>query len=250
MTKTRQSIRHLPVDKIAPHPGNVREDLGDLTELAATIREHGILQPLTVTEHPTDYERFLLLAGHRRLAAAKLVGVDAVPVIIRHGLDYEDAEQLVVMLVENCQRQDLNPIERAEAYAALRNKGVSMPEIARRTGATASTVAYHLRLLDLPETERELIRSGARAASRALSDAAAERQQARLQRAGRPVGRPKGRTTTPYFSKSHALSERAAAVCGHRGVPKVGGVACGPCWEHVIRADEREHLTDNQQEAS
>lgn len=233
--KPRQSIKHAPVDKIAPHPGNVREDLGDLDELALSIQEHGILQPLTVTEHPTDYEKYLLLAGHRRLAAACLAGLTTVPVIVRHGLDYDDAEQLVVMLVENCQRRDLNPIERGEAYEALRARGITPVEIARRTGTPASTVAYHLRLLDLPEDECEQIRAGARSASRAMADAAAQRQEERVRQAGRPVGRPKGRATTPYFSHAHPLAERAR--CTHRGVPKVGGVGCGPCWEQAIRDD-------------
>src|SRR5689334_8869251 len=124
----RQTVTHLTVEQLAEHPGNIRDDLGDLEDMARSIREHGILQPLTVTEGAGD--KFLLLAGHRRLAAARLVGMKHVPVVIRHGVS-EVSDQLVLMLVENCQRRDLNPIEKAEAFGALRNRGLSVTEIAR-----------------------------------------------------------------------------------------------------------------------
>lgn len=230
----KQTVTHLPVEALVAHPGNIRDDLGDLTELAASIREHGILQPLTVTEHPAS--GFLLIAGHRRLSAAVMAGVQRVPVIIRHGVD-DTGDQLVLMLVENCHRRDLNPMERADAYDALRNRGLTPRDIAQRTGSPTSTVTYFLRLLDLPQEDQDEIRAGNLAVSRALAAAAAERQEERLRAEGRPVGRPKGRKTTPHFSAKHPLSDTARRLCSHRGRPKVGEVACGPCWEAVIRAD-------------
>jgi ParB family chromosome partitioning protein len=133
---SRQSVTHLPVDDLFAHPGNVRDDLGDLTDMASSIREHGILQPLTVTERPEGGH--LVLAGHRRLAAARLAGLSRVPVVIRHDVAELD-EHLVLMLVENTQRRDLNPMERAEAYDALRNAGLTLSEVARRTGTTPTT---------------------------------------------------------------------------------------------------------------
>lgn len=234
--RARQTVAHVPIGRLTAHPANIRDGLGDLTELALSIVEHGILQPLTATEDLDHDGMLLLLAGHRRLAAACLARLDSVPVIIRHGVDDLD-EQLVVMLVENTQRRDLNPIERAEAYGALRNRGLTIAEVARRTGTPASTVAYYLRVLDLPEEEREEIRIGARPWTVALAQSVAERQEERLRLGGRPKGRPKGRKTTPYFSEQHPLARAVRLLCDHRGRPKVGGVGCGHCWEQAIRDD-------------
>lgn len=236
MSHPRQTVTHVPIGRLTAHPANIRDDLGDLTDMARSIAEHGILQPLSVTEDLEHEGQLLLLAGHRRLGAACLARLDAVPVIIRHGLDGED-EQLVVMLVENTQRRDLNPIERAEAYDALRNRGLTIAEIARRTGSSAASISYYLRLLDLPADELDQVRRGTMPVSRALAEVRAERQEERIRSAGRPVGRPKGRQTTPYFSSSHPLAMAVGALCDHRGVPKLGHIGCGPCWERVIRND-------------
>lgn len=241
--KTRQTVAHVPIGRLTAHPANIREDLGDLTEMARSIVEHGILQPLTATEDPAGDGRLLLLAGHRRLGAACVAKLAVVPVIIRHDIGADESEHLVVMLVENTQRRDLNAMERAEAYDALRNRGLSLTEIARRTGTSVSNVSYYLNLLMLDAEEREEIRAGARSVNSALTQVRAERQEERLRAAGRPKGRPKGRKTTPYFSDKHPLAKSARATCDHRGRPKVGAVACGECWEHAIRADVTEVVT-------
>jgi ParB family chromosome partitioning protein len=234
MTKPRQSVTHVPIERLTAHPANIRDGLGDLTEMARSIAEHGILQPLTVTEDLQHDGQLLILAGHRRLGAARLARLDVVPVIIRHDMGDED-EHLVVMLVENTQRRDLNPIERAEAYAALRNRGLTLTDVARRTGTSIPSISYYLGLLDLPEDELNEVRNGLRPVSQAVAQARAARQEERLKLAGRPVGRPKGRATTPYFSESHPLARAVYALCDHRGVPKVGKVGCGACWEQTIR---------------
>lgn len=236
MTKPRQTVTHVPIEQLTAHPANIRRDLGDLTDMAISIREHGILQPLTATEDTQRDGQLLLLAGHRRLGAARKAGLDKVPVIIRHDLT-DAAEHLVVMLVENTQRRDLNPIERAEAYGALRHQGLTQGEIARRTGASPSTITYYLNLLLLSEEERDEIRDGARGVTSAIARVRDERQEERLRLKGRAAGRPKGRKTTPYFSENHPLAKAARRLCDHRGVPKVGGIACGGCWENAIRQD-------------
>lgn len=233
---TRQSIRLVPLSKIDANPANIRENLGDLTELTLSIREHGLLQPLVVTDDFGD--RLLLLGGHRRAAAARLAGLTQVPVVIRHGLSTDDIEQLVVMVVENCQRADLNPIEKAEALGDLVDHGLAQSEIARRTGLSLATVSRSLGLLKLPLSERQAIKAGHRSAQSAIVTAREQRQDERARAAGRPVGRPKGRTSTPYFSLAHPLAKAAAETCTHKqGRVKVGGVACGPCWEQTIRND-------------
>lgn len=234
MSHTRQTITHVPVERLTAHPANIRNDLGDLAEMAASIREHGILQPLTATEHPDDPDRLVLLAGHRRLGGALLAGLTRVPVVIRHDVT-DPGEQLVLMLVENCQRRDLHPVEKAEAFGALRNRGMTMSEIARQTGVSTATVSHYLLLLELPEEERHELREGRFTATDAVTMVRQKREQGRKREGGGPRGRPKGRKTTPYFSDAHPLAKTVRAMCGHRGRPKVGTVGCGQCWEQVIR---------------
>lgn len=233
MTRPRQTVTHVPIDRLLAHPGNIRHDLGDLTEMAHSIREHGILQPLTATEHPTQPDRLILLAGHRRLRGALLAKETHVPVIIRHGLD-DAAEQLVVMLVENTHRRDLNPVERAQAYGALRNRGLTLTEIARRTGAQASVVSYYLNLLDLDQPTLEAVRVGEVASTDAI---AAVRDARQRQREANGQARRGRKRNLPYFGRQHALAARVRAICVHRDRPLVGEVGCGQCWEQAIRDD-------------
>jgi ParB family chromosome partitioning protein len=234
MSKPRQSVVHVPVGRLTAHPANIRKDLGDLTEMARSVAEHGILQPLTATEDPGNDGNLLLLAGHRRLGAAIMAHLDVLPVIIRHGLN-DPAEQLVVMLVENTQRKDLNAMDRAEAYGVLRDRGLSTTEIARRTGTHFTTVSYYLNLLLLTAEERQEVRSGAYKSTEAVADVRERRQEAR-QVAGTPLrGRPR---TGAWFSPQHRLAPVVRRACTHRGTTNAGVVGesgCGPCWEQAIR---------------
>lgn len=145
MTTTLELV---PLTKLHDHPSNPRKDLGDLAELADSIRVHGILEPLIVGPHPKGY---VLIAGHRRRAAAKLAGQKTVPCIVRADLD-DDASQLSAMLVENLQRSDLTPVEEAHAYEQM----LAFPEwnvgrIAKATGRAERTVKLRLGLARLPE---------------------------------------------------------------------------------------------------
>ncbi|WP_447643189.1 ParB/RepB/Spo0J family partition protein [Nocardioides zeae] len=232
--KARQTVTVQPVSRLVANPANIRDDLGDLTEMASSIREHGVLQPLTATE--THGEQLLLLAGHRRLAAAQLVGLASVPVIIRHHIA-DEAEQTIVMLVENVQRRDLSPVEKAEAFASLRNRGLTLTEITRRTGVRQSTVSTLLALMDLDEQSRKEIREGHVNAGDAIA-AVREVRRARREAAGTPErGRPV--VVEPYhFDLEHPLSPQVARICGHTTRPRVNkSLGCGQCWEAVIRAD-------------
>ena len=143
-----------------------RFDAAPLDELARSIRHHGILQPLVVEKFEEERPdggvrvRYHLLAGERRLRAAKLVGLRRVPVVIRRASD--DRTRLLVSLIENVQREDLNAIERAEAYARLQSDfRLSQAEIAEHIGKSREAVANTLRLLQLPAAAREAIREGA-----------------------------------------------------------------------------------------
>lgn len=127
-----------------------------LAELAESIRKQGVVQPIVVTPRGAKLE---IVAGERRWRAAQLAGLERVPVVVREAVS--DRELLELALVENLQREDLNPIESAEAYARLREEfHLTQENIAERVGKDRATVANALRLLKLPATIREMVRDG------------------------------------------------------------------------------------------
>jgi ParB family chromosome partitioning protein len=136
----------IPVDRIRTNPRQPRQqmDQTELEALAASITEHGVLQPILVTEVLDGYQ---LVAGERRFRASQLAGLERIPAIVRQ---LADREQLELALVENLQREDLGPIEEAHAFRSLVDEfGLAQEEIATRVGRARSTVANTLRLLDL-----------------------------------------------------------------------------------------------------
>jgi ParB family chromosome partitioning protein len=150
-------IRLLPLDSITPNPHQPRTsfDENSLRELAASIQEHGIIQPLIVTAAPHQPGAYWLVAGERRWRAARLAKLDAAPAIVRDA----SSQQLVEWaLVENVQRDDLNPLEEASAYQTLLNEfGLSQAEVAQRVGKSRSAVANTVRLLQLPSSIQEAL---------------------------------------------------------------------------------------------
>lgn len=148
-----------PVTMIVPNPLQPREimDAGNLAELAQSIKEHGILQPLIVTHDPMTGQ-YTLIAGERRLRAAKMAGLESVPVIIRN---VTDRERLELALIENVQRADLSPLETAEAYSQLAEDfGLSHEEISARVGKSRVAVTNTIRILKLPETVKKALAEG------------------------------------------------------------------------------------------
>ncbi|MCI5044533.1 MAG: ParB/RepB/Spo0J family partition protein [Aquisalinus sp.] len=155
------SQERLPIEFIIPDPKQPRKTFSDeaMEELATSISEKGLLQPILVRPAQGHAERYQIVAGERRWRAAQKAQLHEVPVIIRSLSDAETAE---IALIENLQRVDLNPMEEAEAYAHLgdahdRNQG----EIADAVGKSRSHVANMLRLLKLPESVRLMVREGA-----------------------------------------------------------------------------------------
>lgn len=143
----RAGVRMIPVSAIAPHPGQPRRhfDEAALDELAASIAERGIIQPIIVRPHGHDYQ---IVAGERRWRAAQRARLHEVPVVVR---DYSDTETLEIALLENIQRQDLNAIEEAQAYQRLIDEfGHTQDVLAKAVHKSRSHVANLLRLLDLP----------------------------------------------------------------------------------------------------
>lgn len=228
----------LPLHKIHDHPANIREDLGDLTELADSIRAHGLLQPVTVHPHPELQGEWELLAGHRRRAAAVLAGLAALPSVVRYDVDASAA--LEIMIVENVQRQDLGPIEKAEAFGRLRDQhGYTASAIAKRTGITQSTVSYFLTLLDLAPEMRDRVRTG----DLPVGDAVAMVRRYRAQQRKKTGSGQRDWTWEPdHFANTHPLAKKAKVLCDlreHTARRRIGSIACGQCWETVIRSDER-----------
>ncbi len=144
----RGTVREVPVTEIDPNPLQPRAqfDNGRIAELAESIRSNGIIQPLIVRRHG---DRFQLIAGERRLRASRVAGLTQVPVVIQ---DFADDQLLQLALIENIQREDLNPIETAQAFERLANDlNLTHEDIAHRTGKDRTTITNLIRLLRLPE---------------------------------------------------------------------------------------------------
>ena len=138
------NLVEIPITSISPHPQNPRKDLGDLTELAESIRTTGILQNLTVVQND-DYT-YTVIIGHRRLAAAKLAGLETVPCAV---VEMSEDDQLATMLAENMQRSDLTVYEQAEGIQLLLDRSFSIADIAEKTGFSESTIRRRAKLLEL-----------------------------------------------------------------------------------------------------
>ncbi len=154
-----RGVRQLPVEAIRPNPRQPRARFQpeDLEELAASIREHGVIQPLIVTSGASPDE-YTLIAGERRLQAARKAGLRTVPAILREA---SEQELLELALIENVQRADLNPLETAEAYRQLSDDfGLSHEEISRRVGKSRSAVTNTLRLLEAPPSVQQAVLNG------------------------------------------------------------------------------------------
>ncbi|NOZ21555.1 MAG: ParB/RepB/Spo0J family partition protein [Planctomycetes bacterium] len=169
-------VLNLPMDQIAPNPFQPREaiDPAGLEGLIESIQENGILQPITVRPSTGGYE---LVTGERRFRAAQQLGMAEVPAVVR---DVNDEKMLELALIENIQREDLNPIEKARAFRQLTdNFHLTQEETARRVGQDRSTVTNIIRLLELPPEVQELVSAGGISMSHAkalLSLADARRQ--------------------------------------------------------------------------
>ncbi len=144
------SSQFIPINQIFPNPSQPRMEMDDISldELANSIREHGIIQPLILTKDDTG-DHYTLIAGERRLRAAKLVGLESVPGIVRQA---SEQERLELALIENIQRENLSPLESAHAYLKLQEEfGLTQDQVAERVGKSRVAVTNTIRLLKLPE---------------------------------------------------------------------------------------------------
>lgn len=151
-------LKSLPIDKIAPNPNQPRKefDHDKLVELAESFKARGMLQPILVKKDGAGYQ---LIAGERRFRAAKIADLKTVPALVLKNVD--TVEMLQLALIENLQRQDLNPIETAQAYQSLIDQcGLTQVQLAEKVGKNRASVANTLRLLSLPENIKTLIARG------------------------------------------------------------------------------------------
>ena len=151
-------IETLPLWEIEPDPGQPRKTFDDetLAELSASIAEHGLLQPIAVRPKPSG--GYLIVAGERRWRASRMAGLTEVPVIVK---DVTDEQAMELALVENLQREDLDPVEEAVGIRELMTRcDLTQEQAARKLGKSRSALANSLRLLSLPETVLELLKSG------------------------------------------------------------------------------------------
>jgi len=142
--------QYIPVDQIFPNPSQPRGEMDDISldELANSIREHGIIQPLILTKNDIG-DKYTLIAGERRLRAAKLVGLESVPCIVRQA---SEQERLELALIENIQRENLSPLDSAHAYLKLQEEfGLTQDQVAERVGKSRVAITNTIRLLKLPE---------------------------------------------------------------------------------------------------
>ncbi|HET6922798.1 MAG TPA: ParB/RepB/Spo0J family partition protein [Anaeromyxobacteraceae bacterium] len=238
-----RSVLHLPIEAVERSAAQPRKrfDERQLAELAASIREHGVMAPILVRR---DGDRYRIVAGERRWRAAQRAGLREIPALVREASDREAFE---MGLVENLQRTDLNAIEEAEAYEVLtREHGLTQEAVAERVGKDRSSVANALRLLKLPAEVRDLVREARlemgharallplergdairRAAARVVQERLSVRAtEARVRRLLRPRGPPRGgagRESPALRDLVQRLQRRLGARC--RVVPR--GAAAG-----------------------
>jgi ParB family chromosome partitioning protein len=227
------TLCEVPIARVHADPDNPRDTLTDIEELADSIKEVGLLQPIVVRRAGKN---LYVVAGHRRLAACRMLHWDVVPVIVRAPMRPDDV--LAAMLIENGQRADLDPIEEARGLAKLKAiNELTDGAVARKVGRTQGFVSTRLALLALTADEQQQVRDG----SMKLAEAT---HRGRLN-AGKVMAGEQTRGW--HLSPAHELADRVKARCrklNHKNGRTVGGIGCGECWETVIRADERMTLTN------
>jgi ParB family chromosome partitioning protein len=213
-------IRQLDLARIRPNPFQPRREFRaeELEELAASIREHGVLQPVIVRASGDDFE---IVAGERRVRACQRLGMESIPAIVRVA---DDTQMVELALVENIQRQDLNPIEEARAYQAyIQRLDLTQEQAAQRLGKSRSSVANMIRLLDLPADVQELVSRGTLSMGHARAILAVEDPEARralarrveseklsvrdVERLAQSWGKPATATATPPAERNAHLTD-------------------------------------------
>lgn len=203
--------RLIPIDRIRANPNQPRRsfDERELQELAASVRERGVIQPLLLRPHPEQDGDYQIVAGERRWRAAQLAGIHALPAVIR---SLDDTEVLELAIIENIQRSDLNAVEEALGYRQLMDRfGHTQERLAEALGKSRSHIANLLRLLTLPEPVLELLRTGKLTAGHARALVPAPNAEALARQV---VDRDLSVRQTEALAKVAAQPAQSAAVAG------------------------------------
>ena len=213
-TQEQSAYRQLPIYKVEPNPDQPRQDFDEeeLQALSESIAIHGVIQPLTVREMPNGY--FQIIAGERRWRAARLANLSEVPVVV---IEADDKKAMELALIENLQRQDLNPVEEALGYQSLMaDYGLTQEEAASRVGKSRPAVANALRLLQLPQDVLEMLRIGKLTAghARAVLSIKTEKKQLEAARKIAALGLSVRQAELLYrnMSKEQPVKEPAAVL--------------------------------------
>jgi ParB family chromosome partitioning protein len=242
LPNSEQSRYHtVPLESIQPNPMQPRREFAEesLKELAVSLKRDGLMQPLVVRKDGSSYT---IIAGERRFRAASIAGLKQVPVVVLENVD--DTRMLELALIENLQREDLNPLEVADAYRVLIDRcGLTQNELALRVGKSRSAVANLVRLLQLPESIKAMVRDGrlTEGHARAILAASSEEEMLRLAQqvietkmtvrgaeqasSGHKRGRPATRRKSPELMEAEAFLKRqlGTSVRVHHG-PKRGRI--------------------------
>lgn len=246
---TTTYLPELSIDVIRPHGANPRRTVGNVDDLAASITAHGLLEPLVVA--PMNGSEYRLIAGHRRLAAAKQAGIRAVPALLRTDLDTPPA-QLEAMLVENTQRTDLTIAEEAAAYAQLvAFPGYTPTKAAKQTGRSVKTVKSRIAIAALPEKTLEKVHAGSITLTdaEALAGFAGEPEYESLVKAAGTPNFGWGLRRAEESRAGRAALDVVRKWCADKGWPEVDERPDGhfvgviSAWE-VVRVDVKKKLAE------
>lgn len=237
----------VPIEDLHPDPDQPRKTFRDLHLFAENLKELGMLQPITARIGPD--KKLIIYMGERRWRAAKIAGWTHVPTIIRYGV--VDSGILASQLMENAHRDDMDPIDEARAIRRImRDEKIATHEqAAKRLGHSQPWISARLALLNLDEEDQERVSRGeigvTAAAAKGRAAAGITRTRDDRSPAYTSTYTPPPARALAHFSDEHFLAGRARSRCtaqtragDHNGV-KIGGVACGACWEVVIRQDAR-----------
>ena len=252
----RSADRTVPIEAISPNPDQPRRRFDDaaMGELAASIKERGIIQPIIVRNLISGNAKYQIVAGERRWRAAQQAQLHEIPVVIR---DFTDQEAMEVAIIENIQRDDLNPVEEADGYRRLMDAhGRTQEELARGLGKSRSHIANMLRLLNLPEEVKTLLAEGKISAGHAralitaqdpvglarmvVSNGLSVRETERLGKAKAPQSKTK--RATPKDADTRAIEDELSASLGFR--VSIDATADGESGRLSIRYKSFDELDD------
>lgn len=217
------TVYSISVADIRPHPNNPRQDLGDLTELADSIRSQGVLQPITVAPDPGNPTGYMCLLGHRRHAASQVAGQTLIPAMIREDLSTVSA-QIAAMFSENTQRSDLTPVEEGLCLQEMLDLGeIKRSQLSKVTGMSKSTVSSRLKLAALPGPARDKVHTGQATLEEALQLADADLPADVVEDLTTRLG-------TPSFRWELENALRAATAAKERAQARTRLEAVGVTW--------------------